>query len=348
MKYLSNFKFILLFILAINHGLIDFISGFLLTNISLNIDLKEAFFLVMLYNFIAFFLQLPFGIIADKIKLFKSLLILSLILLNTAFIVSSNNLLSVILAGIGSCIFHVIAGKYALKLMPDKAKNVGIFASTGIIGLSLGAYLAFLKTSVFLPIIILSFIVFLILLSIGEKENEVFNIKKDQINNNFNLLTIIFLTLAISINSVVWNIYQTIHYGNFLLLLWIGLSAGIGKITGSFIADKIGWEKYSIIAIPLSLISLLVFKNITSFLIGIALLQSITAIGVSAMYNLMPEKPATASGLTLGFALAISGIPFIFNIITADINSYIIMPSMIIISILYYNIFNKMSIKTYS
>jgi FSR family fosmidomycin resistance protein-like MFS transporter len=308
---------------ALNHGLNDFISGFVLAKIYLGSTLTEAGLLLIIYNVLAFAMQFPFGLWADKSRYFRSYLIFSLILLTSAFIFSDYHLTAVLMAGIGSCLLHVCGGKFSLNIMPGQAKSVGIFAAPGVIGLALGGYFGLKDVYPVIPVLLVSLLIlpFLIFL----KNPEPIEIKPEkELKIAKREVLIIFLLLAITLRSAVWDIYQIIHYGNYDLLIPVGLAAAFGKISGGFIADRTGWKVYTIIALLGAAVFLTFSEHFAFLLAGIALLQSVTGIGTAAMSALMPKKPATAAGLTLGLAIALGGLPFFLGLNGREMNSFVI------------------------
>jgi hypothetical protein len=166
--------------------------------------------------------------------------------------------------------------------------------------------------------------------------------------NKFNFISteilIIFLMMAIALRSAIWDIYQIIHYGNYSYLIWIGLAASAGKITGGFMADRAGWKVYTVIAL-LSASIFLSFseKGMIFLLFGVAFLQSVTGVGVAAMSALIPDKPATAAGLTLGLAIALGGVPFFLGLNGRQVNSFSITLSLLLVLVFYLSSLNPFS-----
>jgi FSR family fosmidomycin resistance protein-like MFS transporter len=312
--------------LAINHGLADFISGFILARIFLTATPGDTAMLLIIYNILGFGMQFPFGLWADKSGYSRSFLVLSLILLTTAFLLPGYHLAAVLLAGTGSCFFHVCGGKLSLNIMPGQAKSVGIFAAPGVFGLALGGYLGFRETWPVLPVLAVALLLlpFLVMPEPpGREKNTTEQTARLKIGAKEGL--IILLLLAIALRSAIWDIYQIIHQGSYDRLLWIGLAACTGKAAGGFLADRAGWKAYTVAALLAASAFLAFSENSFVFLLaGIAFLQSVTGISVAAMAFLLPQRPATAAGLTLGLAIALGGIPFFLGLNGKGINSLFI------------------------
>jgi FSR family fosmidomycin resistance protein-like MFS transporter len=242
-----------------------------------------------------------------------------------------NPLFSVILAGAGSALFHVGGGAIAISVTRGKASGPGIFSAPGVAGLAIGGYIALTGGFFVIPLILLLltlgvFISFAALPEMPYAERDE-SIELDR--HDYIMLIILF---AIALRSAVWNIFQYIEHGETINIVLIGIAAMAGKIFGGFAADKLGWKNYAVTAL-LASIPLLVFSQSSIFLLlpGIALLQSVTPVLISAVARGLPQMPATASGLTLGFAIAAGGLPFIAGINIETINS----PPVIIGSVLF-------------
>ncbi|MEM4663078.1 MAG: hypothetical protein QXM75_03580 [Candidatus Diapherotrites archaeon] len=106
---------------------------------SYNENIANFVYLVLLYNVLAFGLQLAFGWVADKTKKPKEIAFLGVILTATPIFVTSPCLAAAIsLAGIGNAMFHIGGGVISLNLNPKKASAPGLFVAPGAIGLLFG------------------------------------------------------------------------------------------------------------------------------------------------------------------------------------------------------------------
>ncbi len=93
---------------------------------------------LLLYNFCAFALQLPFGILADRLDRNGIVAASGMILTATAFLCTRSWLLSVTLAGCGNALFHVGGGIEILNRSVHNAFRLGLFVAPGAMGLFLG------------------------------------------------------------------------------------------------------------------------------------------------------------------------------------------------------------------
>ena len=96
---------------------------------------------LLFYNFCAFALQLPFGILADRIDRNGIVAAAGMLLTASAFLLPRAILPSVILAGCGNALFHVGGGIELLNRSVHKAFRLGLFVAPGALGLFLGTQL---------------------------------------------------------------------------------------------------------------------------------------------------------------------------------------------------------------
>ena len=98
-------------------------------------------------------------------------------------------------------------------------------------------------------------------------------------------------------------------------LIALGVAAGIGKISGGFAAERLGYRRWTLVSLLIAA-PLLAFagKKLALLLPGMALLQSSIPCSIAAMARLLPARPAFATGLVLGLAVALGGLPSLLAI----------------------------------
>ncbi len=328
-------KIILPVSLGLAHGVSDCSAGLILGSLTSTMSLYGVGSLVLLYNILAFGAQPLAGIMTDKFKNPRMAAIIALILMCAAILLFYfNPVMAVISAGIASALFHVGGGALALCSTPDKASGPGLFSAPGVAGLTIGGYLA--VNNIFPAALIIGLLIAIIFVITvikmpalpydSPKDNEVFD-KHDFI--------MLFLLLAIALRSAVWNIFQHVEQGEILNIILISLFAAGGKIIGGYAGDKIGWRRYSFSALLLAIPLLILGETSIYFLLpGIALLQSVTPILVTALYKNMKKLPATTAGLSFGLAIAAGGIPFISGMNTEVFSSPFLIAGTLIITAL--------------
>ena len=93
---------------------------------------------MILYNACAFAMQAPIGAIADRLDNGKAVAAAGCILLAGSWFFNSFPLACAVIAGLGNGAFHAGAGLTVLKAEHEKASGLGVFVSTGAIGLFIG------------------------------------------------------------------------------------------------------------------------------------------------------------------------------------------------------------------
>lgn len=123
------------------HLLADFgCAFFMFRMLSKTGDFYWYFFL---YNFCAFALQMPVGLLADKWNRNSLTAAAGCLLISAAYpaMRAPAAVLPVVLAGFGNCLFHVGSGIEILNEGGDRLSPLGIFVSPGAVGIFLGTLL---------------------------------------------------------------------------------------------------------------------------------------------------------------------------------------------------------------
>ncbi len=299
-------------LLATGHGLNDCISGFILAGLIFkdlsNIDLGVA---VLIYNIVAFGGQVPLAWMIKKNYHPKSLLVLSYVLHISSFLwLLVDYKLAILSIGIASSLIHVVGG-YECKTETHQAKYLGVFASPGVIGLALGGILGAYQINIILPCILLA--VLLLTLTALTKFNTSLKISPSEKTgepDQHDIAMILLLTI-ISFRSAIWNIFQIIYEQNFEMLIFIGLSAMLGKLLGGYLADYFGRIKYTMIALILSIPFLTLLKNHTWGLCsGIFLLQSSLPATTALMIEKWKNSPYMGVACSFGLPIILGALLF--------------------------------------
>ncbi len=129
----------ILFLYTLQHLTVDGICGAALAAYAVGeIYYEPIIFYFGMYNLLAFGLQAAAGFFLDKHQNFlRAAFILSLISLGVGTLPAIGIFAQVIFLGIGNCLFHVTAGSIVLQKFTGY-KELGLFVSSGAIGLALG------------------------------------------------------------------------------------------------------------------------------------------------------------------------------------------------------------------
>lgn len=302
-------QFRIIALLAGGHGLNDLLAGYFLGSfIYVEPDLLQVTLGLFIYNLLAFGGQYPVALWLEKYNHPKRFLLFAYVLNVAAagsFLVAPH--IAIVLAGIASAVYHVAGGTVCAK--DNKAASIGLFAAPGVIGLIAGGYLAYEKIGI-MPWLFIGCALFLGILykttihytkPLQQEASPVAGTKFSL--DRHDLVMILLLTL-ISLRSVVWNIFQLFHEGNYEWLIAIAASAFIGKIAGGWLADRIGWRLYLFLSLVTATPLISFFKDeIVLFCIGIGLLQSGIPATTALLIRSVNGKTERGIGLSFGTAI---------------------------------------------
>ncbi|HVT83726.1 MAG TPA: MFS transporter [Chitinophagaceae bacterium] len=347
MKVIKSNTLVIL-LLGAGHGLNDMIAGYFLGNlVQTRTGLLQISLGLFLYNLLAFGGQYPVAVLMEKIKTPKKFLLLAYGLnIGGLVFFRFDAQLSIVFAGVASAMYHVAGGTVCAE--KNKAVNIGLFAAPGVAGLILGGYFAYEKIAVsswlfIAAVLILGFIVLL-----PARENKLYEAPKNEPESNkkfqldqHDLIMILLLTI-ISLRSVIWDIFQLIHQNNYSWLISIAAAAFAGKITGGWIADRIGWRLYTFIALGFATPLIAFFRNeIILFCIGIGLLQSSIPSTTALLIQSLKGKTERAIGLSFGTAIMAGAVLFYTPIRAVILSSIFVWITGVIMLLLLFFTYHK-------
>lgn len=327
-------------IYSIIHFIVDCASAILVTNlVARKIGQGTNLFIaILIYNFFAFAMQLPIGIVADKINKNAICSAIGCVLVAIAFGFSNFGIISCLIAGIGNAMFHLGGGIDVLNISNKKATLSGIFVSTGAMGIFLGeksASIGFDKYYIVIFVLLISAISLLWLYDqIKDKvKNEKVIIPK--INTN-EIIAIVCLVITIVIRGYVGLILSFEWKSNFILALISIFAVVFGKILGGIIGDKIGFMKISLISLIASAFTFIfAFNNSILGILAILFFNMTMPITLTALSNILFNNKGMAFGLST-FALFIGAIPVFFGYKDVIFNSAGLFITIIISAIILY------------
>jgi len=299
-------------LLGLAHGAADASSGLLLGSLARQMSVEEFGLQVMLYNLLGFGCQPLAGMVADRFKRPRAVMIAGMMLLASALLCAGQQAgLGVMLAGIGSAAFHSGGGALALAATRDRAAGPGLFAAPGAVGLASGFALALTGHVILWP-----FVAALLLLAcaaLSFRQPEVYpDVRAEAAEVSSHDAILVLLLAAIALRSSVWTAFQSLMEGDTYVLVAMAAAATAGKAVGGVVADFVGGRRFCIAALGLAAVILTVGKgHLALLLTGVALLQSATPVCLVMMAGLRPERPATAAGFALGLGIFFGGVPAI-------------------------------------
>ncbi|MBR3134494.1 MAG: hypothetical protein IKG56_03440 [Clostridia bacterium] len=304
-------------IYSIIHFVVDLSCAVLITNMishKTGQDLN-VFIAIIIYNFFAFAVQLPVGIIADKANKNAICSAIGCLLVAVAYGFANYEILACLIAGLGNSLFHVGGGIDVLNISDKKATLSGIFVSTGAMGIFLGQKSGSIGAEKNYLLIVLLIISALLLIQLYLKVRDRVNNEEVIIPtiNKKMLIAIMCLIVTVVIRSYVGLILAFEWKSSFILALISIFVVVLGKMLGGVIGDRIGFIKTSLFSlISSAVLFLFAFNNSILGVIAILLFNMTMPITLTALSNLLSNNKGMAFGL-LTLALFIGAIPVFFG-----------------------------------
>lgn len=305
-------------IYSIIHFIVDLSCAILVTNLVTQKmgSNSNLFIAIIMYNFFAFAMQLPIGIIADKLNKNAICSAIGCLLVALAFGFSNLGFICCTIAGLGNAMFHVGGGIDVLNISEKKASLSGIFVSTGAMGIFLGSQsleVGFNKFYLVILILIISALSLIWLYSQIKDKVKNAQVILPKLNLNAQI-SILCLMLTVCIRSYVGLIVNFEWKSSYILALISVIAVVLGKMLGGIIGDKIGFKKISVISLATSAV-LFIFAFNSPFcgILALILFNMTMPITLTALSNILDNNKGMAFGL-LTFSLFVGSVPKFWGI----------------------------------
>ena len=263
--------------------------------------------LIVMYNVLAFALQSPFGILADRFRIPVPAAIVGLLLVATSTLFSGTPFAAAAIAGIGNALFHVGGGVISLNLLPGKATMPGIYVAPGALGLMIGGLVGRSGQFAAWPFILLLVGAALLIWRIPRPA-----IRYDiALEGQFRWFetAILLLLFSIAIRGLVGASLVLPWKSNPTLLVTLTMAVVLGKGLGGVLADRLGWNRVALAGLAVAA-PLLSFFSIYPALaiIGAFCFNLTMPVTLTAIANMLPGRDGFAFGLTT-LALIVGVLP---------------------------------------
>lgn len=274
---------------------------------------------ILLYDIVAFTLQLPIGIALDQLDKNSYAALLSYALVGAGVILSLVPIAllewpAILLLAIGNALFHSAGGLSVLNISQKHAGPSGIFIATGAIGVFLGTQSAQMgRLQIAFSLLVLLFLCALITLvvqKVNKKYWNVHNVSFDIPRLSFNtLLAIALLSLVVALRSYVGMVMAFPWKSEMLLLALSILGVFAGKALGGVVADRIGFRTTAIFSLIVAATLFVPSWEIPVMgLLGVFFFNFTMSITLASLANILPNAKGTAFGLA-SFSLAVGALP---------------------------------------
>jgi len=256
---------------TLSHAAVDFACAYLIIGITR--DLADAALLMLVYNFFAFAVQMPLGIVFDAANRNAVGAALGCIVTASAYFFSGIPMAAAVICGIGNAAFHLGGGIDVLNYS-EKSSYSGVFVSSGAIGLFFGAMCAKSGINISLAVISVLAVLGVVIVLARKKlfgtmvsENAEFSVpgKNAAVYGAAALLFLVVLLRSLTGfgMSFPWKIGAGAVIAAFC-------AAG-GKCLGGFASDSFGAEKASAASLCAAALLFIFADNIICGAVGILL-----------------------------------------------------------------------------
>lgn len=274
---------------------------------------------ILLYDIVAFTLQLPIGIALDQLdkNSYAALLSYALVCAGVIFSLVPIALLewlAILLLAIGNALFHSAGGLSVLNISQKHAGPSGIFIATGAIGVFLGTQSAQMeRLQIAFSLLVLLFLCALITLvvqKVNKKYWNVHNASFDIPRLSFNtVLAIALLSLVVALRSYVGMVMAFPWKSEMFLLVLSILGVFAGKALGGIVADRIGFRTTAVFSLIVAATLFAPSWEIPVMgLLGVFFFNFTMSITLASLANILPNAKGTAFGLA-SFSLAVGALP---------------------------------------
>lgn len=288
---------------------------------------------ILLYNFLAFAVQMPIGLLADRLGRCHLFASVGCLLVVSGWMLPPG-LAAAVAAGLGNAAFHVGGGLHTLNESGSKAGPLGVFVSPGAFGVYLGGILAaagpavsglsvvvpdlaasgLVMPELFGPALLpwavcLVLVLFAVLLWRFGRGAENAPLALPQ--RNVRLWGAVVCLLAVVILRSYLGLAANLPWKAEFGLLAVCAVAG-GKAAGGYLADKLGVLSTAIISLCLSAFCFLCSGNPAAGLAALFLFNMTMPLTLWAAARLFPGMKGFSFGL-LTFGLFLGFLPVYFQ-----------------------------------
>jgi len=281
---------------------------------------------VLLYNFCAFAMQMPIGIIADKLNRNYLFAIIGCVLVGLAYALVSIPVAAVLTIGIGNALFHIGGGIDVLNISEKKLGALGVFVSPGAFGIYYGTMLGRGEefSAIFIPLVLVIAAVLILAIYKAQKgtypKNASFSLKDISSSKALTVAACLFLVVCLrSFAGLSLDFsWKGIGYWGTALIC----AVVFGKTIGGFIADKFGVFKTALFSLGIASILFLLPQTPVAGVTALLLFNMTMPITLWAMAKIIPGAKGFAFGL-LTFGLFLGFLPVYLGVDVSQYTSWI-------------------------
>jgi FSR family fosmidomycin resistance protein-like MFS transporter len=268
-----------------------------------------------IYAALAFAGQLPAAWVIERTGRARGWLVFSLGAMGMAVLAAQVSPgLAVLVSGVASAFVHVAGGALALRL-PRGERALGWFAAPGILGLTLGGWLAFrfgelAWWAAAAPLLLLVGCAGLRARWPAEVEEEGGEMPAAlEAHDGLMLLVLLALTLR----SAVWDLVQASQFATPSAVIAVALSAAAGKVLGGWLSARFpGIRPVALVLLVSCALLHWSRERLLGLCVGVALLQSAIPASIVLLHRSFSVSRARAAAYGFGVTVALGGLVWPF------------------------------------
>lgn len=322
----------MLAVYSLSHFLVDFSCAFLIYSRFLN-PWQWTLSLV-LYNFFAFAMQAPLGLLGDFLNRNAILAAAGCLIVATSAGLSRWAVAACIVAGLGNALFHLGGGIDTLNESREKCGKLGVFVSPGAFGIYFGTILGKQRSLPVWPVVAALLLSALGILFIASRKNLLKHSEnvpvsfsgfrqRDLMLAAFCFFFVVILralagnTMSFPWKTGIWGFIMT-------------CAVVLGKTCGGFLADRFGALRSTVVTLALSAVLFLFGDNPVCGTAAVFLFNMTMPVTCWAIARMLPDMKGFTFGI-LTLALFLGLVPVIWGWITPGL-PYIAFSGMAVVS----------------
>lgn len=305
---------------SVTHFLVDFSCAFLMFhNI---VGTTDRYVCILLYNFCAFAMQMPLGILADKWNQNHLFAATGCAIIGIAYGLWQIPVAAAVIVGIGNGMFHVGGGIDILNISEKKSGALGIFVSPGAFGIYFGTMPGKGNGLTVIPILLALLAATVLIIFVrrtqgGEYvDNSRFSLSGGTFPQMLTAAALLFLVVCL--RSYVGLTISFPWKGTGYWAVVLVCAVVLGKTAGGLMADRFGAVKTACVSLGIAALLFLVPQIPATGVLSMLLFNMTMPITLWAMARIFPGAKGFSFGLLtfglfLGFLPVHLGVNAFFN-----------------------------------
>lgn len=267
----------------------------------------------LIYNFCAFALQMPIGLLADKVNRNGLCAAVGCLLVAIAFFLPDIPVSASVVCGLGNAMFHVGGGIDVLNLSSERCGALGVFVSPGALGIYFGTLLGKTGDVPALAALVLSAVGIFVAVAAGKvltgslkSANTTF--LTDDIASPTILIPVVCFMAVVCIRSYGGMVADFPWKGNGMWALAVVSATVAGKTAGGFLADTFGSLRTSVFSMTAAAFLFMLPSYPLAGVMAVFLFNMTMPVTLFATVRMMPGAKGFSFGL-LTFGLFLGFLP---------------------------------------